>query len=138
MRVHTVPHAGLGHQEGQRVWQVDRPPRFFEFANRNGVLFEWNEEVDKFPEGIIDIEDVVVYPSLTVEHPGVVLGQDQPLPSIEEEHVPQGRAEDAVALNANLQQFNVAGVAAATIVHANADELNDYEIDNDNNPLTLP
>ncbi len=49
-------------------------PGIFDFANRNGILFEWNEEVDEFPEGIVDIEDVVLYPSLTVEHPGVVLG----------------------------------------------------------------
>jgi hypothetical protein len=44
--------------------------------------------------------------------------------------------------------FDVAGVVAAPIVHANADKLNGYEIDDDdgiiaigdipNNPLTLP
>jgi len=65
-------------------------PGIFDFADRNGILFEWNEEVDKFPEGIVEAEDVVLYPSLAVEHPGVVLGRDQPLPSIEEELVPQG------------------------------------------------
>jgi hypothetical protein len=77
-------------------------PGIFDFADRNSILLEWNEEVDEFPEGIIDIEDVVLYPFLTAEHPGVVLGQDQPLPSIEEELVPQGQAEDAAACNANL------------------------------------
>ena len=46
----------------------------FDFADRNGILFEWNEEVDKFPEGIVKVEDVVLYPSLAAEHPGVVLG----------------------------------------------------------------
>ena len=65
-------------------------PGIFDFADRNGILFEWNEEVDEFPEGIVDIEDAVLYPSLAAEHPGVVLGRDQPLPSIEEELVPQG------------------------------------------------
>jgi hypothetical protein len=94
----------------------------FDFADRNGTLFEWNEEVDEFPEGIVKVEDVILYPSLAVEHPGVVLGGDQPLPSIEEELVPQGRAEDAAARNANLQPFDVAGVAAAPIVHANVDK----------------
>ena len=98
-------------------------PGIFDFANRNGILFEWNEEVDDCPKGIVDTEDVVLYPSLAAEHPGVVLGRDQPLPSIEEELVPQGQAEDAVARNANLQPFDVAGVVAAPIVHANADEL---------------
>ncbi len=63
-------------------------PGIFDFANRNSILFEWNEEVDEFLEGIVDIEDVVLYPSLAAEHPGVVLGRDQPLPSIEEELVP--------------------------------------------------
>ena len=94
-------------------------------GNRNGFLFKWNEEVDVFPKGIDDIEDVVLYPSLAAKHPGAVLGRDQPLPLIKEELVPQGRAEDAVACNANLQPFDVAGVVAASIVHANAGELDD-------------
>jgi hypothetical protein len=106
-------------------------PGMFDFANRNGILFEWNEEVDEFPEGIVDIEDVVLYPSLAAEHPGVVLGRDQPLPSIEEELFPQGQAEDAAARNANLQPFDITGVVAAPIVHANADGLDDYETDDD-------
>ena len=84
--------------------------------------------MDESPEGIVDIEDVVLYPSLAAEHPGVVLGQDQSLPSIKEELVPQGQAEDAVARNANIQPFDV---MAAPIIHANADELDDYKIDND-------
>ncbi len=63
-------------------------PGSCDFADRNGILFEWNDEVDKFPEGIVEIKDVVLYPSLAAEHPGVVLGQDQPLPSIEEELIP--------------------------------------------------
>jgi hypothetical protein len=78
-------------------------PGIFDFTDRNGILFEWNEEIDEFPEGIVDVKDTVLYPSLAAEHPGVVLGRDQPLPSIEEELVPQGRAEDAAACNANLQ-----------------------------------
>jgi hypothetical protein len=112
-------------------------PGIFDFADRNGILFEWNEEVDKFPEGIIDIEDVVLYPSLAAEHPGVVLGRDQPLPSIEEELVTQGQAEDTTACNANLRPFNVAGVVAALIVHANTDELDDYETDDVNGIIAV-
>ncbi len=27
-------------------------PGSFDFANRNGILFEWNEKVDKFPGGL--------------------------------------------------------------------------------------
>ena len=112
-------------------------PGIFDFTDRNGILFEWNEEVDEFPEGIVDIEDVVLYPSLAAEHPGVVLGRDQPLPLIEEELVPQGRAEDAAARNANLQPFNVAGVEAVPIVHANADKLDDYEVDDDDGIIAV-
>ena len=97
-------------------------PGIFDFVGRNGILFEWNEEVDEFPEGIVDVEDVV--PSLAAEHPEVVLGRDQPLPSIEEDFT-TSRQKDAAAHNANLQPFDVAGVVAAPIVHANADELDD-------------
>ncbi len=67
----------------------------------------------------------------------MVLGRDQPLPSIEEELVPQGQAEDAAACNANLQPFHVAGVEAAPIVHANADKLDDYEIDDDDGIIAV-
>jgi hypothetical protein len=73
----------------------------------------------------------------------VVLGQDQPLPSIEEELVPQRRAKDAAACNANLELFNVAGAATApSIVPVNADKLNNYKIEDawgtyPNNPLTF-
>ncbi len=137
--VYAVPHAGLGHQEGQSKWQskLTALPGIFDFADRNGILFEWNEEVDEFPEGIVDVEDVILYPSLAAEHPGVVLGWNQPLPSIEEELVPQGGAEDAAARNANLQPFDVAGVVTASIVHANADELDDYEIDDNNGIIAV-
>ena len=44
-------------------------PGIFDFADRNGILFEWNEEVDDCPKGIVDTEDVVLYPSLAAEHP---------------------------------------------------------------------
>jgi hypothetical protein len=112
-------------------------PGIFDFADRNGILFEWNEVVDESPEGIDDIEDVILYPSLAAEHPGVVRGKDQTLPSIEMELVPQGQAEDAAARNANIQPFDVAGVVAAPIVHANADELDDYEIDDDDSIIAV-
>ncbi len=49
-------------------------PGIFGFANRSGVLFEWNEEVDECPEGILEEEDVILYPLLAAELLGVVLG----------------------------------------------------------------
>jgi hypothetical protein len=103
----------------------------FDFANRNGILFNWNEEVDEFPEEIIKVKDIVLHPSHAAEHTGVVLGRDQPLLAIEEELVPQGRAEDAMACNAHLKLLDVAGVVAASmIVHTNADKLDVYKIFN--------
>jgi hypothetical protein len=57
----------------------------FDFVDRNGILFEWNEEVNKFPEGTVEVEYVVLYPSLAAEHAGVVLERDKPLPLIKEE-----------------------------------------------------
>ena len=113
-------------------------PGIFDFADRNSILFEWNEEVDESPEGIVDVEDIVLYPSLAAEHPGVALRQDQPLPSIEEEFVPQGRAKDAVACNANLQPLDIAGVGAASpFVHANGDKLNGYKSDNNDGTIAV-
>jgi hypothetical protein len=113
-------------------------PVSFDFANRNSILFKWNEKVNKFPEGIVEVNDVVLYPSLAVEHPGVVLRQDQPLQSIEEELIPHGCAKDAVACNANLEPFDVAGAAAASsFVHANTAKLDNYEIDDDDGIIAI-
>jgi hypothetical protein len=104
----------------------------FDFLDRNGVLFKWNDEVGKYPEGIVE-EEVVLYPALAAEIPGVVLDQDQPIPLIEDKIEPQGRAKDAAARKANIEPFNVAGVDALTIVHANNNEID--EIDDDNNDI---
>ncbi len=95
----------------------------------NGILFEWNKEVDESPEGIIDVEDVILYPSLAAEHPGVVLGQDQPLPLIKEELVPQGHAEDAAARNANLRPFDGAWHSPIHRHDGGCTKIDDYKID---------
>jgi hypothetical protein len=104
--------------------------RVFDFADRNGILFEWNEVVDECPKGIVE-EDVVLYPSLIAEFPGVTLGQDHPIPTIEENIMPQGRDEAAAARNANMEPFAAAGVDALTIIHANINEINETDDDND-------
>jgi hypothetical protein len=125
-------------------------PNAFDFADRNGILFEWNDDVGKYPEGLVE-EDVVLYSSLTAEFPGVVLERDLPIPTIEDKIEPQGHAKDAAAHNANLEPFNVAVVDAPMIIHANNNEI-DVINDNDNgillvatipannnhNPLILP
>jgi len=76
-------------------------PGIFDFADRNGVLFEWNDDVDECPEGILEEDDVVLYPSIAAELPGVDLEHDTPRPSIEADLIPHGQAEDAAARNAN-------------------------------------
>jgi hypothetical protein len=89
----------------------------FDFSDRNGILFEWNEEVDKCQEGIVK-EDMVLYPSLVAKFPGVTLDRDHPIPTIEEDIIPQGRAKADTARNANMEQFAIAGMDAPTIIHA--------------------
>jgi hypothetical protein len=102
----------------------------FNFSDRNGILFEWNEEVDECPEGIVE-EDVVLYPSLVAKFPGVTLGRDHPIPTIEEDIILQGRAKADAARNANMEQFAVAGVDAPTIIHADINEIDETDDDND-------
>jgi len=100
----------------------------FDFADRNGILFEWNEEVDDRQADLIE-EEAVRYPSLVQELPGIALDRDLPMPSIEDELEPQGRAEDAAALNANIAPYVAAGVDGPVIIDADDDKI---EIIDDN------
>ncbi len=119
----------------EQFGKANATPNLFNFFDRTGVLFKWNNEVDVCPEGIVE-DDVVLYPSLAAEILGVVLDQDQPIPSIEDKIEPQGNAEDAAACNSNIELFDVTGVDALTVIHAN-----NYEIDkingNDNNIMSI-
>ena len=113
-------------------------PGIFDFADRNSILFKWNKEVDESPMGIIEVKDVILYPSLATKHPGVALGQDHTLPLINEELVPQGHAKDAAACNANLQPLGVAGMGAVLpFIHANVEKFKDYQSDNDNGIIAM-
>jgi len=94
----------------------------FDFADRNGILFEWNEEVDDRQADLIE-EESVRYPSLVREFPGIALDRDLPIPSIEDELEPQGRAEDAAALNANIAPYVAAGVDGPVIIDADDDKI---------------
>ncbi len=112
----------------------------FDFSDRNGILFKWNDEVDKHQERLVE-EDTVLYPSLVAEFPGVALDRDLPIPSIEEEFAPQGRAEDVAALNANIAPYAVAGVNGPVIVNADNGEIEIYNDDDDDgiiDVLNLP
>ena len=48
-----------------------------------------------------------------------------------------GQAKDAAACNANLRLFDVAKVAAAPIIHTNADNFVDYKIDGDDGIIAV-
>ncbi len=107
----------------------------FDFADRNGILFEWKKEVDKCTEGIVE-EDVVLYPSLIAEFPGVTLGQDHPIPIIREDIISHSRAKADAAYNANMEQFAVTGVDAPTIIHADINEIDETD-DNDDGIISV-
>ena len=100
----------------------------FDFADRNGILFEWNEEVDDRQADLIE-EESVRYPSLVREFPGIALDRDLPIPSIEDELEPQGRAEDAAALNASIAPYVAAGVDGSVIIDADDDKIEIIEDD---------
>jgi hypothetical protein len=129
-KITVMPMPNTVIAQVERLGHTNAAPNMFDFSDRNGILFEWNKDVDKTPEGIIK-EDVVLYPSLAVETPGVVLERDQPIPSMEDKIEPQGRAKDTAAQNANLEPTNAAGVNTPTIIHANANEINDADDDDD-------
>jgi hypothetical protein len=79
---------------------------WFNFADQNGALFEWNNKDDALKgEGL-----VVLYPSITTEFLGVALTRH--ITPIEEDFEPHGRVEDAAARNANFGLVAAAGVDA--------------------------
>jgi hypothetical protein len=93
----------------------------FDFANRNGILFEWNTKVDEQQEGLVE-EDLVPYPPLAVEFLWFTLDRDTP--AIKDKITPQGRAKDAAAQNANIAPLNViAGVDDPTIINTHNDKI---------------
>ncbi len=120
------------------------------FADRNKILFEWNDKVNEYPKGLIK-EDMVLYLSLVAEIPGVVPEQDLPIPTIENKIEPQGCTENPVACNTNLEPFDVAGVNKPIIICTNnnkIDKINDNincilsiattSANNNHNTLILP
>jgi hypothetical protein len=111
---------GTGKQDG------------FNFADQNGALFEWNDEVNALKgEGLIK-EDVVLYPSITREFPRVALTCH--ITPIKDEFEPQDYIMDAAACNSNFGPVAIAGVDTRTIP-ANPDKINDIGNSNNNNNL---
>jgi hypothetical protein len=99
-----------------------RPAGAFDFADRSGILFEWNEDVDKSLKDLVK-DDLVPYPEVAAKIPGMILDQHQPILSVEDEVVLQGQAKDKAARNANLEPFDMAGVDHMAIIPANIDKI---------------
>ena len=97
----------------------------FDFADRSGILFEWNDSIDEHRETLVE-EEVVLYPTLAAELPGITLGRNMPVTAIEDAIPPQGRAEDAAASNAGLAPLDRRALfaEAAAVIDADA-----YEFD---------
>ena len=120
----------------ERYGKENALPGIFDFADRNGVLFEWNEAVNECPEGILDNEDVILYPSIAAELPGVDLKHDTPRPLIEADLIPHCQAEDEATRNANHKPFGVVGVEPAAVIHAEEGKIDSKE-DNDNGIIAI-
>jgi hypothetical protein len=117
------------------MWQVQRSAKYTQHCPKKWNSVQVEQDADKYPEWLVE-EDVVLYPSLAVEIPGVVLEQGLPIPTIEEKIEPQGHAKDAEARNANLKPFDVTGVEALMIIGTNNNKI-DIINDNDGNILLI-
>jgi hypothetical protein len=80
----AYPMPDLVIKKVEQFGKANATPNVFDFLDRNGVLFEWNNKVDEYLEGLVE-EEVVLYPPLAADILGMVLNQDQPIPSIEDE-----------------------------------------------------
>ncbi len=93
----------------------------FDFAGLDGVLFEWNDKVDALKGEVLVKEDIVLYPSIMTEFPGVDLMHHTT--SIEKELEPHNHIEDAAAHNTNFGPVVIAGVDTR-MIHASPDKIN--------------
>jgi hypothetical protein len=108
----------------------------FDFADRNEVLFEWNEEFND-DKGLVEEDPIVAYPLLVAEFPGITLEGDIPMPSIEDNIKPQGCAEGAAAQNVNLAPFAIAGVEGPNIIDTNNNQISKYDNDKNDNIIAV-
>jgi hypothetical protein len=107
----------------------------FDFTDRNGVLFEWNHEVNGASRCLV-VENIVPYPTLAEEIPGVHLSCNEPIPAIDDEVHPMGQAKDAAARNAGLEPLAIPGVDCATaIINADKHEFDDTHNNNDDDSI---
>jgi hypothetical protein len=104
-------------------------PGVFNFSDRNGVLLEWNDDIDKYNENIVE-KNAILYPSLAVEFPGITLGRNVAVPSIEDDIFPHGLAKDAAAQNANAAPFVAQeGINGPAAIQANDNKIDEGKYD---------
>ena len=126
--LYPMPDSVIAKVEGHARPRV--VPGVFDFADRSGILFEWNDAIDEPPKGLV-AEDVVLYPSIVTEFPGVTLDRDIAVTTVEDEVKPHGRLEDAAAHNAGLKPVDIAGVDRVALIDTFDDAPNDNEPDDD-------
>ena len=113
-------------------------PGAFDFSDRNNILFEWNDEIDETPVHIVE-EEVVQYPSLVAEMPGIDLQRDHTWTQTieEDEDERQGRVEDAAINNADIEPAVVVGVTIPATIQADAEEIEDEDNDDDDSIIQV-
>ena len=124
--VHAVPHAGLGHQEGQSVWQVDHPAYF------SNETRKWTS----FPKGSLTLRTSSSTPPLLQNTQEWCLGKINPCHRSKRNSCLKGKPKTLQLAMPTSSRY-VAGVAAAPIAHANADKLGDYKIDDDDGIIAV-
>ena len=106
----------------------DNLPGMFDFADCTGILFEWNEEVDEACEQLLG-PTPVDFPYLPAKIPGVALRQDEPVPAVEAEILPNGALKVATADKTNLGPFDPAILAGVIHDDNNNDKYNVHYAD---------
>jgi hypothetical protein len=99
----------------------------FDFADCNGILFEWNNELNAVDGKALLEEDVVLYPLITAEFLGAALTRDVLI--IEEEIQPHGLVKDLPTQKSFIALVAFAGVNAPRVIPANKDK---YKYGNNN------
>jgi hypothetical protein len=50
----AYPMPDLVIKKVEQFGKANATPNIFNFSDKNGVLFEWNDKVDEYPEGIVE------------------------------------------------------------------------------------
>jgi hypothetical protein len=81
----------------KKVMKFGAAAHTLDFVDQNGVLFKWNKDVATLATDVLLEKDVVLYPTVTAEFPGVALTRD--VEAIKEEFKLHGRVEDLATNN---------------------------------------